>query len=416
MRRTRLSWRRGRTPWVSIVLLALMPSAWPSRALTSGGPRPRAHPPDAFHCLGTPPSPCSLGTEARGGLTIAYKRIGDFAWNRVEPRPGRFDFRRGRHDAALLRSMGIAAFPSLEFLHPPRWFLAEHLDAVIAYGGPSQSARSTTGGKPSISLAWLMAQERKHTRAWTQFAAYVRASPSGRRIAVPLSSAWPSRGSPSRSGMPWGHGPRSCTIPPGCSSRTSIPRVSPCGVFRENPPAALAALGREGRPGEKAWQEWTPRRAGLAFLALARLIHRLAPRLWISVDKFVWIRMRRRDAHPALALADGTTEEAFRDVLPYLRAFVEDRGDRKVVIDDDALMDASKDAHFALTLRLMRPLGISRWAPTLGWRIASRSVIVSGEGFRTLFSRSRKSAVPWVGAPNVPGLPSVWLPSVRSGT
>jgi len=65
------------------------------------------------------------------GFTSAYKLIGDFAWAKVESQPGRFNFHTWHHDQAVLRSVGLDAFPSLEFLNPPAWFVSQNPDSVV---------------------------------------------------------------------------------------------------------------------------------------------------------------------------------------------------------------------------------------------------------------------------------------------
>jgi len=302
------------------------------------------------------------------GFTTAFKLIGDFAWDKVEPYPGHFDFRTWHHDEAILSADHLAAFPSLEFLNPPPWFIAEHPDSVVEYGatGTGQSVdhlavhcvQCTRSNVPSISLAWLMEQAHEDTSAWSQFEGYVTASlqamtsdPSVTGVAFPWLSFKKREAIGSWTAMET----TPSTVVLGDFNPASL--ASWPGV--EPPPATLGALEAGGARLEREWEAWTQRREGAAFVTIASLLHKLAPRLWISVDKFVWIRMSDTTMHPVLALADGTTGSAFADFLPYLQRFVDQTNDHMIVLDDDALMDSSKIANYALTQRLIAPLGLS---------------------------------------------------------
>jgi len=315
-----------------------------------------------------PIRPSAAATWKAEGFTGAYKLIGDFAWAKVEPRPGHFDFSTWRDDQAVLRSHGLFAFPSLEFLKPPAWFIAQHPDSVVEYGArgtpPSIDHLSThcvecgRGNVPSLSLAWLDEQAQEHTAAWKEFKSYLTASlramtsdPSVIGVAFPWLAfkerdalgKWPAMEHDPSSVLLGDFNPASLATWPGPGE----------------PPATLAQLLAGGSALEHKWEAWTEHREGAAFVSIAELLHSAAPRLWISLDKFVWIRMSDRSMHPVLALADGTTATAFSDFLVYVRRFVTETGDNRVILDDDALMDPSKDANFELTERLIRPLGLS---------------------------------------------------------
>jgi hypothetical protein len=316
-----------------------------------------------------PIRPSAAATWKAEGFTSAFKLVGDFAWAKVEPGPGHFDFSTWHHDEALLGSDGLLAFPSLEFLNPPAWFVSEHPDSVVEYGArgaaPSidhlavHCVQCGQGNVPSLSLAWLMEQAQEHTAAWGQFEGYVTASlramtsdPSVIGVAFPWLAFKKREALGSWTTME--HDP----------SRVLLGDFNPAGLATwpgtGAPPATLAALLAGGTPLEKTWEAWTQRREGGAFLTIAKSIHKLAPRLWISVDKFVWMRTNNNHTmHPVLALADGTTGTAFADFLTYIQRFVRQTGDHRVVLDDDALMDASKVANYELTLRKIRPLGLS---------------------------------------------------------
>jgi hypothetical protein len=315
--------------------------------------------------------PISLSVAAtwkQEGFTGAYKLIGDFAWDKVEPQPGQFDFQNWEHDQAVLRADGLVVFPSLEFLNPPSWFIEQYPDSVVEYGAegisPSIDHLDThceqcgKGNVPSLSLAWLMEQAHDHSAAWEDFESYVTASlramasdPSVIGVAFPWLTFKKREALGSWSAME--HDPASVLL--GDFNPASLATWPGPGA----PPATLSDLLNGGSALEAKWEAWTQQREGAAFLSIAELLHNLAPQYWISIDKFVWMRMSDRSMHPVLALADGTTGTAFLDFLPYLRRFVAQTGDNRLVLDDDALMDASKDTNFELTEHLIEPLGLS---------------------------------------------------------
>ena len=315
-----------------------------------------------------PLRPSAVAQWRNEGFTTAYKLIGDFAWDKVEPSPGHFDFQTWDHDEAILSANHLSAFPSLEFLNPPGWFIAAHPDSVVEYGAtaPAQSAdhldvhcvQCTRGDVPSISLAWLDEQAKQDTTAWKQFEGYVTAS----------LQAMTSDRSVSGVAFPWLSFRSRDALGTWAAMETS-PSEVPLGDFNpasvaswpgtKPPPATLGAL-EVGGPGlEQEWEAWTQRREGSAFVTIASLLHTLAPHLWISVDKFVWMRTADAGMHPELALAAGNTGSAFSDFLAYLQRFVDQTHDHMIVLDDDALMDSSKIANYALTQRLIAPLGLS---------------------------------------------------------
>ncbi len=300
------------------------------------------------------------------GFTAAYKLIGDFDWSKVEPSPGQFDFSAWKNDAALLQSEGIAAFPSLEFLYPPAWFIAAYPDALqqfpaAAYPsgvvGPELNAHCEGCRKdqPSISLAWLEEQAANHTAAWTQFTAYVTA----------CLNAMASDPSVIGVSIPWMafHGSE---ILGGWVAEQTTPSSVYLGTFNPaalatwpgpgSPPATLTALEAGGTSLENEWQSWTQQIEGKAFLQIADMIQQADPSYWIAVDKFVWIRQGQTDS--VFALTEGLTETAFNDFYVYVQKFVSQTGDHRIVLDDDGLMDPSKIPNYALTMSLIRPLGL----------------------------------------------------------
>lgn len=312
--------------------------------------------------------PTAVQTWKSEGFTTAYKLIGDFNWSQVEPSPGRFRFSAWQSDAAVLRSVGLYVFPSLEFLHPPAWFIAQHPDALEEF--PARAYPSGSVGdrltqhcagcakyQPSLSLGWLAQQARGNTAAWAQFRAYVTAS-------VQAMTADPSVVGVA---FPWMtfHGTE---ILGGWARQKNAPASVSLGTFNPaalatwhgpgSPPATLAALEAGGTRLEDAWQAWTQQREGSAFVDVASLLHKDAPSYWIAIDKYIWIRRSQTGANPEFALTAGLTETAFMDFYTYVRKFVIRSGDHRIVLDDDGMMDPSKTENYKLTMRIIKPLGL----------------------------------------------------------
>ncbi len=61
---------------------------------------------------------------ARAGLTLA--RIGEFAWSRLEPEPGRFDFDWLDESIAILNQAGIQVVLGTPTAAPPAWLVEQH--------------------------------------------------------------------------------------------------------------------------------------------------------------------------------------------------------------------------------------------------------------------------------------------------
>jgi hypothetical protein len=341
-------------------------SALPARSPLDSTPSTLAG--ERFFIAWGPIRPSAAATWKKEGFTGAYKLIGDFSWDKVEPEPGRFDFQNWDHDQEVLHSYGLSAFPSLEFLNPPAWFVSQYPDSVVEYGTqetapsidhlPTHCVQCSKGNVPSLSLAWLMDQARRRTPAWDEFTSYLMASlramaidPSVVGVAFPWLTFKGREALGSWRTME--HDPSSVLL--GDFNPASLATWPSPGA----PPATLAALLDGGNALEQKWEAWTQRREGAAFLTIAALIHHAASRYWIGVDKFIWIRMSDQSMYPVLALAQGTTGTAFSDFLPYVRRFVTETHDDRVVIDDDALMDASKDTNFKLTQQLIKPIGLS---------------------------------------------------------
>lgn len=73
---------------------------------------------------------------AEAGLT--WVRIGEFAWSRIEPAPGRFDFGWLDRAIAVLADAGLRVVLGTPTATPPRWVVDKHPDmlAVDAEGRP----------------------------------------------------------------------------------------------------------------------------------------------------------------------------------------------------------------------------------------------------------------------------------------
>ncbi len=71
-------------------------------------------------------------------LGLTWVRIGEFAWNRMEPEPGRFDWAWLDRAIATLGNAGLQVVLGTPTATPPRWMLNKHPDmlAVDAGGRP----------------------------------------------------------------------------------------------------------------------------------------------------------------------------------------------------------------------------------------------------------------------------------------
>ncbi len=279
----------------------------------------------------------------RNGFTCVYKLIGDFDWSKAEPTPGVFDFSNWDHDRQILEANGLYAFPSLEFLTPPNWFLKEHPDALMRYGGSSEENAGDT-----LSLAWLGEQAKRRTRAWTEFQGFVRACLKAMRS------------DPSVAGVefPWtAFNGRLCKgswdIITNTPSQALLGDFCPAALrywhASPTPPGNVAEFEALPMALQRKWEDWIQSRLGVAFVAVSRLIHQESPSYWIAVDKHIWIRNTQTYMKPILATTVGCTAYAFNTLLKYVDGFSKETGDRNIIFDDDALFDTSKIENFLLT-------------------------------------------------------------------
>ncbi len=75
---------------------------------------------------------------------INAARVGEFAWRRMEPRPGEYDFTWLHSVVDKLGSAGIAVILGTPTATPPRWFTVAHPDSVKEY---DIGVRQTHGGR-----------------------------------------------------------------------------------------------------------------------------------------------------------------------------------------------------------------------------------------------------------------------------
>ena len=65
---------------------------------------------------------------AEAGIT--YVRIGEFAWSRIEPEPGRLDLDWMRRAMDLLHAEGLKVVVGTPTATPPRWVVAKMPDML----------------------------------------------------------------------------------------------------------------------------------------------------------------------------------------------------------------------------------------------------------------------------------------------
>ena len=66
-------------------------------------------------------------------LGIAYVRIGEFAWSRIEPEPGRFDWAWLDRAVEVLGSQGLKVVMGTPTATPPKWLVDRHPDILPVY-------------------------------------------------------------------------------------------------------------------------------------------------------------------------------------------------------------------------------------------------------------------------------------------
>lgn len=306
----------------------------------------------------------TLATWRRAGVTAVFKLIGDFSWAAMEPEPGVFTFANWHHDLRRLRDANLWIMPSLEFLHPPLWFVQEHPHCLVVYGHPSVHRlhlwELPASPLPTMSLAWLAHQAARHTPAWAQFVAYIQAALHALRSyprVLGVAFPWTAFNGRLYTGS-W----RTLTRTPDRALLADFNQAALASWPGPGaPPHTFAQLLASGTALERRWQQWTQARQGRAFLAIAQLIHRAAPAYWIDVDKHIWIHLRGNQQwmNPPLALGAGLTGYAFRVFLGYVQQYARLSGSHAVLFDDDALADASKIVNFLETARLVHRAGFA---------------------------------------------------------
>ena len=63
-------------------------------------------------------------------LGLSWVRIGEFAWSRIEPMPGQFDFEWLDKAIDILASAGLQIIMCTPTATPPRWMLDKHPDML----------------------------------------------------------------------------------------------------------------------------------------------------------------------------------------------------------------------------------------------------------------------------------------------
>ncbi len=71
-------------------------------------------------------------------MGLTWVRIGEFAWNRMEPQPGAYDFDWLDRAIDVLGAAGLRVVLGTPTATPPRWMLEHHPDmiALDAQGRP----------------------------------------------------------------------------------------------------------------------------------------------------------------------------------------------------------------------------------------------------------------------------------------
>jgi hypothetical protein len=123
------------------------------------------------------------------------------------------------------------------------------------------------------------------------------------------------------------------------------------------PPGNVAELEALPKALQRKWEDWIQSRLGVAFVAVARLIHQETPMYWIAVDKHIWVRSTQTYMKPILATTVGCTANAFNTFLKSVESISKETGDRRIIFDDDALFDTSKIENFLLTRDILHKRG-----------------------------------------------------------
>ena len=74
---------------------------------------------------------------------IKYVRIGEFAWSRLEPKPGRFDWAWLDRAIDVLASAGLKIVLGTPSATPPRWMLERFPDIRLDVQGESRESANT---------------------------------------------------------------------------------------------------------------------------------------------------------------------------------------------------------------------------------------------------------------------------------
>jgi beta-galactosidase len=103
---------------------------------------------------------------AMAELGLAHVRIGEFAWSRIEPEPGRFDW--GWLDEAVetLGAAGLSIVMGTPTATPPKWLVDAHPD-ILAWDGDGRPRRFGSRRHYCFSSATYRAESARITEALT---------------------------------------------------------------------------------------------------------------------------------------------------------------------------------------------------------------------------------------------------------
>ena len=74
---------------------------------------------------------CDAEKMVKAGLT--WVRIGEFAWSRLEPQPGQYDWCWLDRAIDILGSAGLKVVLSTPTATPPRWIVDQNPDMPVSY-------------------------------------------------------------------------------------------------------------------------------------------------------------------------------------------------------------------------------------------------------------------------------------------
>ena len=97
-------------------------------------------------------------------LGITYVRIGEFAWSRIEPEPGRFDWAWLDRAVEVLGSHGLKIVMGTPTATPPKWLIDRHPD-ILPVDASGQVRGFGSRRHYSFSSKTYWAESRAHRRS-----------------------------------------------------------------------------------------------------------------------------------------------------------------------------------------------------------------------------------------------------------